>query len=218
MVIDVGDRESKALRLYRPSPGETGRYVALSHRWSKEDNFCTFPCNIAARRVSMELADMPKRFQDAVSLTREFGIRCLWIDSVCIVQRHRHKAKECLCLHDCQESDDWDTERDMMEEYFGGAYVTIAATLISHEQSDEGFLQLSPSTVWKEDEEVIASSSRPLIVDDFHRDVEEAELNKRGWILQERALSRRTLHFTSMQAYWECGHGVRCESLTKMDW
>jgi hypothetical protein len=41
-------------------------------------------------------------------------------------------------------------------------------------------------------------------------------LNKRGWVLQERALARRTIYFTARQTYWECGCGVRCETLTRL--
>ncbi|KAK0375216.1 hypothetical protein CLIM01_07438 [Colletotrichum limetticola] len=52
-------------------------------------------------------------------------------------------------------------------------------------------------------------------VDKFEGDVEQGELNQRSWVLQERALSRRTLHFTSDQTYWECGQGIRCETFTK---
>ncbi|KAK8006879.1 calcofluor white hypersensitive protein [Apiospora arundinis] len=54
-------------------------------------------------------------------------------------------------------------------------------------------------------------------IDDFHRDVELAELNQRGWVLQERALSRRSVHFTSTQMYWECGRGVHCETMARLD-
>jgi len=46
--------------------------------------------------------------------------------------------------------------------------------------------------------------------------VDQGELNKRGWVLQERALSRRTVYFAEKQSYWECGRGVRCETLTRM--
>jgi hypothetical protein len=34
--------------------------------------------------------------------------------------------------------------------------------------------------------------------------------------LQERALSRRTIHFAEGQLYWECGQGVHCETLARM--
>ncbi|KAK3897697.1 hypothetical protein C8A05DRAFT_38726 [Staphylotrichum tortipilum] len=52
--------------------------------------------------------------------------------------------------------------------------------------------------------------------DNFASDVEGSELNQRGWVLQERALSHRTIHFASTQTYWECGHGIRCESFAKL--
>jgi hypothetical protein len=52
-------------------------------------------------------------------------------------------------------------------------------------------------------------------IDDFSGDVEQGELNKRGWVFQERALSRRTIYFAEKQTYWECGKGVRCETLKK---
>jgi hypothetical protein len=53
-------------------------------------------------------------------------------------------------------------------------------------------------------------------IDDFTKDVEESVLNSRGWVFQERALSRRILHFSAAQTYWECGVGVHCETLTLM--
>jgi hypothetical protein len=53
-------------------------------------------------------------------------------------------------------------------------------------------------------------------IDDFQHDVIDGRLNKRGWVLQERALARRTIYFTENQTYWECGEGVRCETLAKM--
>ena len=53
-------------------------------------------------------------------------------------------------------------------------------------------------------------------IDDFNQHVLEGNLNKRGWVLQERVLAHRTIYFTDKQIYWECGHGVRCETLTKM--
>ncbi|KAH9222010.1 hypothetical protein DL95DRAFT_381310, partial [Leptodontidium sp. 2 PMI_412] len=53
-------------------------------------------------------------------------------------------------------------------------------------------------------------------MDDFNNDVEKAELNTRAWVMQERVLSGRTIHFSANQTYFECGDGVRCENLTMM--
>ncbi|GAW22206.1 hypothetical protein ANO14919_117410 [Xylariales sp. No.14919] len=38
----------------------------------------------------------------------------------------------------------------------------------------------------------------------FTGDVDDGLLNRRAWVLQERVLSPRTLHFTEHQVYWEC--------------
>jgi hypothetical protein len=54
------------------------------------------------------------------------------------------------------------------------------------------------------------------VTNDFNRDVVLSPLNRRGWVLQEHALARRTIFFTENQMYWECGDGVRCETLGKL--
>jgi hypothetical protein len=35
-------------------------------------------------------------------------------------------------------------------------------------------------------------------------DIEHAPLNKQGWVVQERFLSPRIMHFGSTQSFWEC--------------
>ena len=210
-VIDVGGSANPdSLSLYCTKRDETGRYIALSHRWGEvgSGDFCTYRCNIDTRSASMDLKELPKTFQDAVTVTRELGIQFLWIDSICIVQPHNGCDK-------CRDGSDWDIECQKMDIYFSSAYCTIAAT--SAKDSTESFLKSRSERMWAK---ISGTSEGSLYVtdvfDDFHRDVEEAELNKRGWVLQERALSRRIIHFTSTQAYWECGCGVRCETLSKI--
>jgi hypothetical protein len=200
----VGDHEkSDSLRLHCTNEGERGKYIALSHCWGKLDEsqrFCTYRRNIDALCKSIDFDKLPKTFQDAVTVTRELGVRFLWIDSICIIQK---------------DTEDWDKESKYMERVFGSAYCTIAAS--SAEDSTKGFLSLrSPRQCVK----VPNASDSPLYIceniDNFHGHVEEGELSQRGWVLQERALSCRTIHFTKEQTYWECGDGVHCESLIKM--
>jgi Heterokaryon incompatibility protein (HET) len=215
-VIDVGDSKSpNSLQLYETSKGEQARYVALSHSWGKlkdseREKFCTYICNVDKRRKGINWDDLPKTFQDAVTVTRRLGVRFLWIDSICIIQSHKNCSE-------CSENEDWDIECKKMGEYFRSAYCTIAAT--SAKNAKEGFLECRSDIEWVK---VPSTSESPPwdfcgAIDDFHRDVEEADLNKRGWVLQERVLSRRIIHFTSTQAYWECGKGVRCETLVSME-
>jgi len=102
-----------------------------------------------------------------------------------------------------------------LEWVFWAAYCIIAATAAI--DSNTGFLErdISPEYVHVQD----ASGKQFYIstdVDDFDKHVGEARLNKRGWVMQEQVLARRTIHFSANQTYWECGEGVYCENLTQL--
>ncbi|RYP78609.1 hypothetical protein DL769_003170 [Monosporascus sp. CRB-8-3] len=76
------------------------------------------------------------------------------------------------------DKDDWDYESQKMDYIFASAYCVVA---ISPAGEGSG---------------------------NFDEDVENGELSRRGWILQERALSRRTIHIVGRHAYWECGSAI----------
>ncbi|KAF5492284.1 hypothetical protein CGCS363_v011204 [Colletotrichum siamense] len=149
----------------------------------------------------IEFDELPKTFKDAIEVTRVLGFRYLWIDSLCIIQ---------------DDPSDWEREAVSMEHVFSSANITIAAS--SAKSSSEGFIfsrGKQPSSL-----AIQTPSGRTIFIrksiDNFRHDVEKSVLNQRGWVLQERALARRTIHFTSTQVYWECGYGIHCETLTKL--
>jgi hypothetical protein len=202
-VVDVGDKDSGFLRLYCPEQPEEADYLALSHCWGEleeKDKFRTSLRNVHDLCRGFSMNKLPQTFKDAVTVTRELGKRYLWIDSLCIIQ---------------DDLNDWAVESKRMEAVFTNAYCTIAAS--SAENSTAGFLKERQLPRYVE----VPNSAHGRIyiceaIDDFHRDVEEGVLSQRAWVLQERALSRRTIHFTASQLYYECGDGVRCETLTHM--
>ncbi|KAL6835734.1 hypothetical protein J3E69DRAFT_352248 [Trichoderma sp. SZMC 28015] len=200
-VIDV----SSCLRLIETSNGIKGNYVALSHCWGnlkKEDRFCTYTHNIEILKKEIPYKSLPKSFQDAVTVTRNLGVPYLWIDSLCIIQ---------------EDQEDWESEAAKMGDVFSFAYCTIAAS--SAASSLDGFLRKRKSRKSRASVK-IQTSEGPLYlakaIDDFHTHVEQSKLSRRGWVLQERALSRRTIYFTSTQIYWECGNGIICETLASL--
>jgi hypothetical protein len=50
-----------------------------------------------------------------------------------------------------------------------------------------------------------------LDFDLWSQSIDNAPLNRRGWVIQERWLSVHTLHFSSDQLFWECAQQRACE-------
>ncbi|KAI1759501.1 hypothetical protein GGR53DRAFT_527218 [Hypoxylon sp. FL1150] len=185
------------------------RYVILSHPWGDSAThppFCTTNSNIESMKSSINYDELPRNFQDAVTVARGLHIDYLWIDSLCIIQK------------DNGDKGDFEAESKFMEDYYSGAYCTIAAT--SADGSSSGFLgERSARQCHRFQLQNESPQSTFYIcenIDHFTRDVETSYLSRRGWVFQERALSRRTIHFTNTQVYWECGHGVRCETMSRL--
>ncbi|KAF5642149.1 tol [Fusarium sp. NRRL 52700] len=190
--LDLGD--SDKIQLVEHTENAKGQYAALSHRWrsKQEHNLCTYLCNIEDRKKELRLSDLPMRFQDAVTVMRQLGVRFLWIDSLCIIQPHGEAMNS--CPHGCSEGcRDWDSEREKVEDYYGSAYCVLAATCATKCDEDESFLEIS-----KQGLNARGTPGCPL--NDFDRHVANTELNTRDWVFQERALARRTIHFARNQA------------------
>jgi len=98
-----------------------------------------------------------------------------------------------------------------MADIFAYAYCTIAAG--SARGWADGFLNLKSDSL---DIGARGTPSVPTCVCDFDKDVDGGTLMRRAWVLQERVLSRRIIHFTAGHTYCECGDGVLCEQLTKL--
>lgn len=201
-VIDVGLQDDRSLRLVEPSGPFSERYITLSHCWGDTPPELSFRANKNTVREltnRIEFDDLPRTFQDAVIVTRALGVRYLWIDSLCIIQ---------------DDEADWEAESAKMGDYYSSAYLTIAAT--SAQASTEGFLTERPNRPYVTVPLGNGHLHLAEAIDNFEADVEQGILNSRAWVLQERALSRRTIHFTSTQVYWECGMGVHCETLAQL--
>lgn len=177
-------------------------WVALSHQWGPPPYYFTETSNVNSRKSGIKLADLPRTFRDAVTVTRALQRRYLWIDSICIVQG---------------PGGDFHSESKRMEDVYSGAYCVLAASCATGHNS--GFLQSRKArdyvTVCPK-----GSHDTPVYIcesiDNFKDHVLNGALNRRGWVLQEHALARRTIFFTEYQTYFECGRGVRCETMTKM--
>ncbi|KAE8347136.1 heterokaryon incompatibility protein-domain-containing protein [Aspergillus arachidicola] len=91
-----------------------GRYICLSYCWGAEGS----PVQLKKATLSrfqqhIERKTLPLTFQHAIHVTRQLGVKYLWIDSLCIVQ---------------DDSEDWREQCPRMAEIYHNAYITLAAS------------------------------------------------------------------------------------------
>jgi len=205
-VLAVGSLEAPDLRLHCPRKDKEGKwpmgkYIALSHCWGEKLPLRTTKDKLEDYKQHIESSELPQTFLDAVTVAREIDVQYLWIDSLCIIQ---------------DDSGDWEKESQKMEQVFSSAYCTISAT--SAKNSHEGFLPFPvKEAVRILDGEKSQFAVYACIADKSFKQAvdEDGLLNTRGWVLQERALSRRTIHFTGPQIFWECGSVIRYDNLSQ---
>jgi hypothetical protein len=159
--------------------------------------FQTTQENIHTRLQSIQFDQLPKTFQDAVEITRELKVRYLWIDSLCIIQKDQR---------------DWIEQGLQMHDIYGNAFLTLAASRCRG--PDEGLSSVSANYKLEnmvcslEDGEFTMRTRLKI----YHFDNPDAfPLLQRGWVFQERILSRRMLHFGPQELLWECMTDELCE-------
>jgi hypothetical protein len=152
--------------------------------------------NIDDRMRSISMNILPATFRDAVTITRNLGIRYIWIDSLCIIQNSK---------------EDWEHEAARMADVYKNSYVTIAAE--SSGNSHEGILkrrynEFEPIEVPfnSQSHNIYTSMYLRPVQDDWETSImgSKSKLCSRAWVLQESMLAPRTLHYGSQQIFWEC--------------
>ncbi|SCO31982.1 related to tol protein [Fusarium fujikuroi] len=219
-VIDVGkELNSPYVRLLETQEHDAGRYVALSYCWGEMPQFTTTRSTLQERKDGILVASLPKTHQDAIQITQMLGVRYLWIDSICICQG---------------DKEDWERESAKMLSVYANSYLTIAAS--NGKDSHEGLFNEIPAIKYVQIDLVFGNlqgqalafslplqeesfstgclmkdnrSTFPLFVD--YITLPKEPLSRRGWTLQERVLSHRTLHYSSRQMLFECNEAFRGE-------
>lgn len=204
-VVDVGSRASPELRL-RDGSQCSGPYATLSHCWGTMVHNRTTKSTLHTHMTSFGMSTLCKTMRDAVIVTCNLQLKYLWIDALCIIQ---------------DDPEDWEREAMSMSEIYTQSVITIAAS--SSPNGDGGcfFPRLNGPTaqlLWTVSNgfppEKVSFRSHQLAR--YSALVDDAPLNKRAWVLQERSLSRRIVHFTTDRLYWECQEAILEEGLTKV--
>jgi hypothetical protein len=203
-VLDVGNRENPGrLRLY-VTMGEKRPYTAVAHVYGDisgyYDTLTTTKRNLAEKTRGIDFQQLPKTLQDAITVTRELGIQYLWTDSLCMIR------------------DDINDQMSVVasfEQVFASAYCTIAP--FSRLGDELGFLRPRGGRPLDSTFGRGRSLEAFRMEADYVKDVEQGPLSSRAWVFQELALSRRVIHFTANQTYWECETIVASESTDEID-
>lgn len=146
-----------------------------------------------------------KTFLEAISITRKLGLRYLWIGALCIIQ---------------DDKDDWNNEASLMSLVHKYCFINIAATG-SRNPTGGCFWDRNPRAVLPTELYISwvgckgDATKRYLTVCEpnvWAQKLIREPLNQRAWVLQERILSPRVLHFGGGQLFWECRQFVACET------
>jgi hypothetical protein len=205
---------------------ELSKYCTLSYQWGTAPHTCVLSDSFSTL-LEMPFSPMPQVFKDAITITRALGIRFLWIDALCIVQPAASG-----------DDTDWRIEGPRMGIICENSTLTLAATCANG--TDDGILAKLGNSVHaaapcriidmsQPDASVVSSSSpqrnnnrqRYVSLDicepSFFRCVSTSPLNARGWVMQERALSHRLIHFTQHGMFWECSQEKLHEHFGNVD-
>ena len=200
-LLDVGLSDSESsIKVVHFSDGIVGRYTALSYlheRGIKSDE--ASPAIFQHESSTVDVTMLPRLFQDAIWLTRELGIKYIWIDAICMAHNRGTNLKR---------------DSAAFASIYINATLTLAAT--GSRYGSEGLFPYRPTrpsihvphrasdgtsgNLWMQvlplDKEVLLR--KPYI------EMTSEPLYKGVWAFQERVLSPRILHFASDQIYFEC--------------
>jgi hypothetical protein len=180
-------------------------YALLSHCWGSASHVSsvlpTVAATLAAHKKAIPQDKLPRTFRNTVDFTRSLGIPYLWIDSLCIVQ---------------DDLLDWEKEAAVMADIYENCHTCIAASTSPHSEGglnicqDVGESQIG--IVRNQDGLSTPLYMRVMLNHDPHCDI--YPLATRGWVLQEKLLSPRSLFFGDTELIFECREGIECECST----
>lgn len=183
------------------------RYVTLSHCWGSSPDrhgLRLLESTISGLGNDASVDNLPKTFIDALNIAGRFGIRYVWIDRLCIYQ---------------DSAEDWRRESSLMHEVYKKAYFSVSA-LGADDDNGGCFFPREPSKVAPSIVRLQLDAdgdSRPFRFElekgwAWRLSFEKEPLVNRAWVVQERLLAPRIIHFGRAQVFWECGEAKCCET------
>ncbi|KAK4235539.1 hypothetical protein C8A03DRAFT_17728 [Achaetomium macrosporum] len=236
-VLDVFAEGDSGVRLHESQEGETAPYIALSHCWGHKPFLRTLSGSLDAHRSAIVWARLPQTFRDAIEFSRKLGIRYLWIDSLCIIQDDEHDwRREAARMASIYQNAALVISAARSHGAYGGLYADLPAKhkihTVKHTPGASRHRSRCPTpsdddenntSINEEEEEPSPTETIHLrqslthpyrLLSPYHAAPSTLPVFTRGWILQERFLSRRILHFGPEELSFECLESSTCQCTT----
>jgi hypothetical protein len=202
-VTHIEENGLHGVKLIDTIQGQTAPYVCLSHCWGKKGpETLTTKETLAAFKKFIDFNSLSRNFRDAISIARKLKIQFIWIDSLCIIQK---------------DKTDWEIESSQMARIYRNAYMTIAAVWAA-DSTGGCFSTTTPDICLSLDGGIGGSLFVGARMCDTNGALEDAEkiesripLFTRGWVFQERLMSRRILYCNYGEFSFQCLERVACE-------
>ncbi|KAK0660442.1 heterokaryon incompatibility protein-domain-containing protein [Cercophora samala] len=130
---------------------------------------------------------VPQTIRDAIRLTRDLGIRYIWVDSLCIMQ---------------SSSEDWARYAALMDKIYSRGVVNICAAAKSEASGGIPGSALTPRRAVQ-----YTASCRNIdlvAVTPVESLIEQTTWNNRAWVFQERMLSPRSIILVEDRIFFQC--------------
>lgn len=193
-VLDVGPGPSSTVTLQETN-GHRGRCICLSYCWGLA-NFTTTRETLKAHMLGIEVEPLPQTFRDAIRIARALGMRYLWIDALCIIQRDIDLA-------------DWKLESGRMAAYYRNSHLTLA---VAWADSVHGGCFATPDPTGAVQVGTIRMREMHYFPNQaLQKRSTNFPLLTRAWTYQERMLAPRVVYFGQNELLWDCVENRTCE-------
>ncbi|KAJ8519331.1 hypothetical protein ONZ45_g3729 [Pleurotus djamor] len=171
------------------------KYATLSYVWGRVEFLRTLKSNVGHFEQHGGLwrpevyEKIPLTIRDAMQVTKEIGLRYLWVDSLCIVQDDDSGKKEEAIKR--------------MDLVYGASFITILAG--TGNDANAGLPGMQPGTRnFRQSIEQIGPGFRLGFKPTLQDDMKSSTYYKRCWTFQENLFSQRKLTFIGGQVVFDC--------------
>ncbi|KAH7248567.1 heterokaryon incompatibility protein-domain-containing protein [Fusarium redolens] len=169
-------------------------YICLSYVWGtgSQTQYTTKTKDQLSKPGGLEDAELPQTILDAIKVTKELGIRYIWIDALCITQDDKEDKARII---------------SNMGTIYANAMLSIMAS--SNVDPTDGLPGVGVPRSQEQSIEKLQGTTLAVAFQDArqrHSDIEDRLWNTRAWTFQERVLSQRSVYFTDSQMCFVCPH------------